>query len=80
MLPAISPSETTVLVSTESFASVFGPVRHERVAVAWREGGHGRRLWVALVFVEDRQIRLDDLAQDTHAASVQPPLEPAPIV
>jgi hypothetical protein len=50
------------------------PVRHERVAFARRERSHRRRFPVALVLVEDRQIRLDDLAQDAHATSVPPSL------
>jgi len=49
-------------------------VRHERVAFARREHSHRRRFPVALVLVEDRQIRLDTLAQDAHATSVPPSL------
>jgi hypothetical protein len=49
-------------------------VRHERVTFARRERSHRRRFPVALMFVEDRQIRLDDLAQDAHATTVPPSL------
>jgi hypothetical protein len=49
-------------------------VRGERVALARRERRHRRRLRVALVLVEHRQIRLDDLAQDAHEASLPPSL------